>query len=124
MNWKTTLALVLIAGVARVWLWKGDSWGPKVGLRPAHPEPPPSPAVAALDALTPAAISRVEVAFPSGDPLVIERAATESGWKLPGNWPLRKPEVEELVETLGTLRTRFHAIPFPDGADLAPYGLA
>src|SRR5262245_16580295 len=100
MNSKLTLALVLLAGVAGLWLWKGDDWGPKVGITPAHPEPPKSAAVAALDALKPEAITRVEVVLPSGDPLVVERAPTESGWKLPGNWPLRKPEVEELVTTL------------------------
>jgi hypothetical protein len=124
MNSKTTLALVVLAGLAGVWVWKGDAWGPRVGIGPDHPEPPKSDALRLLDGLTPAAISRVEVAQPSGDPLVIERAPTDTGWKLPGNWPARKPEVEELVETLGTLRTRFHPIELPEGADLKQFGLA
>src|SRR5262249_23873984 len=124
MNWKSTLVLVILAGATGLWLWKGDEWGPKVGLSPAHPEPPPSEAVRVLDALAPADMTRVEVAPGSGDPLVLERPDAKSAWKLPGNWPPRRNEVEELVGTLGTLRTRFRAIPISEGADLAAYGLA
>ena len=123
MNAKSTLALVVLAAAAGLWFFKGDSWGPSVGLEPAHQEPPKSHAISVLDKLTPALIQRVEVDFPSGDPLVLERAPTDSGWKLPGNWPLRKPEVQELVDTLGSLHTRFYATPVPEGADLALFGL-
>ena len=124
MNSKSTLALVVLAGVAALWFFKGDAWGPHIGIKPAHPEPPKSTATVTLDGLSPAAINKVEIAFASGDPFVLERAATESGWKLPGNWPLRKLDVEELVETLGKLRSRFQAIPLPEGSDLSQYGLA
>jgi hypothetical protein len=124
MNWKSTLALVVLAGVAGLWFFKGDDWGQSVGLKPAHPEPAKSVAVGALDALKPGALTRVEIAFRSGDPLVLERADSNSEWKMPGNWPLRKPEAEELVDILGHLRTRFHALPLGEAADLTPYGLA
>src|SRR5581483_8941620 len=122
MHWKMTLVLVVLAGAAGLWLWKGDEWGPKIGLSAAHSEPPPSEAVRVVDSFTPAGLSRIEIAFPSGDPLVLERPDAASEWKLPGNWPARKNEVDELAETLGTLRTRFQAIPAAD-ADLAAYGL-
>ncbi len=124
MNWKSTLALVLLAGAAAAWFFVGDDLGPKLGLKPAHPEPPKSAAVGSLDALTPAAITRVEITFPSGDPLVIERPTAGAEWKMPGNWPLRKSEAEELVEMLGNLRTRFHALPLPEGSDSSAFGLA
>ena len=124
MNSKSTLALLLLAGVAALGFFKGDAWGPHIGIKPAHREPPKSTATGTLDALSPGAINKVEIEFASSDPFVLERAVTDSGWKLPGNWPLRKPEVEELVETLGKLRSRFHAIPLPEGADLSQYGLA
>ena len=124
MNVKSTAMLVLLASAAALWYFKGDAWGPAVGIKPAHREAAKSAAEAELDDLTPAAINHVEIAFPNGESLVLDRAANEMGWKLPGNWPLRKREVEELVDTLGSLRSRFHAIELPPGANLAQYGLA
>ena len=124
MNGKSTLILVLLAGAAALWFFKADAWGPHIGIRPTNPEPVRSEAIGTLEALSPERITKVEVTYPNGDPLVLERAATDSGWRLPGNWPLRRSEVEELVETLGTLRTRFYSIPLAEGMDLAPYGLA
>ena len=124
MKMKSTLVLVLLAGVTALWYFKGDAWGPAIGIKPAHSEREKSAAAGTLDALSPAAINHIEVTYAPGDSLVLDRAATDSGWKLPGNWPLRKPEVEELVDTLGRLRSRFQAIPLPDGANLAQYGLA
>jgi Domain of unknown function (DUF4340) len=124
MNWKSTLALALLAGGAAVWFFKADDWGPDVGLKSAHPEPPKSAAAGDLDALSPGTLTRVEIAFQSGDPLAIERANPQAEWKMPGNWPLRTAEVGELVEILGNLRTRFHAVPLPEGAGLSAFGLA
>ena len=124
MNVKSTAMLVLLASAAALWYFKGDAWGPAVGIKPAHREAAKSAAESQLDDLTPAAINHVEIAFPNGESLVLDRAANEMGWKLPGNWPLRKREVEELVDTLGSLRSRFHAIELPPGANLAQYGLA
>jgi hypothetical protein len=124
MNAKSTFLLVVLALLAGVWVWKGDQWAPQRWVKPTHAEAAASPSAAILDSLDPAALMRVEVVFPSGDPLVLERASTDLGWKLPGNWPPRKPEVEELVDALGNLRTRFHAIPCLPDADLKPYGLA
>ncbi len=57
MNSKSTLVLILLAAAAGVWLWKGDEWGPKIGLKPSHPETPVSAATATLDALTPQQLS-------------------------------------------------------------------
>lgn len=124
MNGKTTLLVVILAGLAGLWVWKGDEWGPRIGLGPAHPEPPPAQAVRILDSFTPADVTRIEIGSGSGDPLVIERADSAAEWKLPGNWPARKAEVQQLVEVVGKLRSRFHAIPLVEGADLAAFGLA
>jgi hypothetical protein len=38
MNVKSTLLLVILAAAAGLWYWKGDEWGPKVGL-PSHAPP-------------------------------------------------------------------------------------
>lgn len=124
MNGKATLTLVLLAGAAALWFFKADQWGPHIGIKPAHPEPAKSASAGILEGLSPEGITKVEIAFPGGEPLVLERAPTDSGWKLPGNWPLRRPEVEEIVETLGTLGTRFHAIPLTEETTLTSYALA
>ena len=128
MNWKSTLALVLLAGAAGAWFFKGDAWGPEVGIKPANPEPPKSEGVATLDGLKVDDIAAVRVEFPYGSPLVLTKGDAKTPWKLDGNWPPRNTEALELVELLGSLRTRFHAMPIPTaesgGLDLAKFGLA
>src|SRR5262249_33511031 len=106
------------------WFFKGDTWAPEIGIKPAHPEPPKTAATGVLDRFTPASITRIEIAQPSGEAFVIERDQPGGEWKMPGNWPPRMGEVGELVDLLGNLRTRFHAIPLAECADLTPYGLA
>jgi hypothetical protein len=109
-----------LAAAAGLWLWKGDEWAPATAPRSA---PPDAPALASLESdLTPGSLTRIEIHPPGGDPFVFEKAQT--GWTQPGNWPLRTAEVKELVETLGTLRTRFQPVPIPEGTDLAAFGLA
>ncbi len=120
MNWKSTVVLVILAAGAGVWLWKGDTVAPDFGRRVTPPEPA---ALAALEAdFTPDTVTRVEVLHTGGESLVLEKG--EKGWKQPGNWPLRVVEVNELVETLANLRTRFQPVALPEDADLATYGLA
>jgi hypothetical protein len=123
MNWKSTVALLILAGAAGAWFFKGDAWLPRLGIEPARPDRA-SPAARALDALSPDDITAVRVAFASGDPLEVRRADPRAPWTMPGNWPPRVPEVEELVRTLGTLRARFHPEPLGENTDLKPYGLA
>src|SRR5262245_17520660 len=132
MNWKSTLLLVVLAAVACVWLWKGNEWGQKLGLKPSGP-PADSPQLTAMEAdFTPATITRLEVTPHGGTPFSFESYEIpdkESGkpkkaWKQSGNWPLRAKEVGELAELLGTLRTRFQPVPLPENADLTAFGLA
>lgn len=108
MNWKSTLALVILAAAAGVWLWKGDDLAVRLHLRSAPPGL--SASVAALDHFTPERIVRVEFQGSAGS-VALERDRSGTGWKLPGNWPVRREEVEELVAVLGDLRTRFEPIP-------------
>ncbi|MCS6865314.1 MAG: DUF4340 domain-containing protein [Gemmataceae bacterium] len=119
MNWKSTLLLLILTGAAGAWLWKGDQWLPQ-WAPPAAPAD--SPVVATLERdFSPANLVRIEVRPPGADPFLFVREA--DGWSQPGGWPLRAAEVNELVDTLGTLRTRFHPIPIANG-DLSPFGLA
>ncbi len=124
MNWKSTIALVLLAGAAGAWFFQGDAWKPKLGLGPVHSEPTPSVAARSIDSLAPADITSIKVTFAAGDPLEINRADAKSPWKMPGNWPPRVPEVEELARTLGTLRARFHPEQLGEKPDLDKFGLA
>lgn len=119
MNWKSTVALVILTTAAGLWLWKGDAWAPKTAPKTAPPDPAE---LAKLETdFTPAAVTKIEVTPTGGDAFTFER--TEKGWKQPGDWPLRTVEVNELVEMVGTLRTRFQPVPLPADADLAAFGL-
>jgi hypothetical protein len=109
MRWKSTLALVLLAAAAGAVFFWGDDLAPKVGITPAHPEPPQSSASHVLDSFDPGDITYVKVAFPAGDSLEVTRPDAASPWRTLGNFPLRDAQVRELVEVLGSLRTRFHA---------------
>src|SRR5262249_20766184 len=44
--------------------------------------------------------------------------------ELPGDWPIRRYEVDELLATLRDLKSRYFPIPVDDKTDLSPYGLA
>jgi hypothetical protein len=120
MNWKTNLLLVVLAAGAGAWLWKGDALVPRLAPKSAPPDPH---ALTALEAdFAPASITRIEISPAGGDPFAFVR--TEAGWTQSGGWPLLAVAVDELVEALSTLRTRFQPVPLPEGADLAAFGLA
>jgi hypothetical protein len=114
MNLKTTFTLVLLAAAgAGFWFV-------------LHQQQPEAKASATLEVLhnsiTPEKVNRIEVV--RGDSsLVLER--TPGGtWSLPGAWPTRRQEVEELVSLITSgLQTRFGPIPLDDPPDLKPYGL-
>ncbi len=119
MNWKTNLALVLLAVGAGAWLWKGDEWAPKLAPKAAPADPAP---VLALETdLAPGALTRVELAPPGAAPFAFDK--TPGGWQQAGNWPLRAQAVNELVEALGTLRTRFQPVPISSEKGLKEFGL-
>jgi len=124
MNWKSTIALVLLAGGAGAWFFYGDAWKPKLGLETARPEPASSFALRSVETLSPEDITSIKVTYPSGDPLDVKRSSAHSPWTMPGNWPPRVPDVQELARALGTLRARFHPEQLGEQPDLAKYGLA
>jgi hypothetical protein len=119
MNWKTNLLLVLLAVGAGAWLWKGDEWAPK--LAPKAPPADPEPVLALETDLAPGALTRVEIAPPGAAPFAFEKGP--GGWAQAGNWPLRAGAVAELVEALGTLRTRFQPVQLSSEKGLKEFGL-
>src|SRR5439155_9141421 len=71
--------------------------------------------------LTPEKIERIDIQH-GQRPVVLERGAS-GDWTLPGKWPARKAEAEELIHLLTHLRSRFAPIPLAEPADLRSYGL-
>src|SRR5690348_13035533 len=114
MNLKTTVLLVVlvVAGGAGWWF-----------LSSRRPREAQSESLDVLvNALTAAKLTRIEIS--RGDRHVLLERKPQQEWTLPGNWPVRKPEVEQLVRVLTTLRTRFVPSTLADPPDLKPYGLA
>src|SRR5215204_5904761 len=103
MNVRTTvilgMLLLLLAGG-----WFAFWW-----LQPAPVE---SPTVALLTSLDPKKIERVAVL--KGDKTRVDLTNTGAGWKLPGNWPLRQSEVDELLKFLSSMATRYAPVPVPE----------
>src|SRR5438128_669049 len=123
MNLKTTLGLlVLVAIGAAIWLapWLGE----KLKLTPPTPDSTGAGTLAILsDELTPEKITYVKVevkAEQGGDETVLERGAG-GDWSMPGQWPARQAEVQELVNLLGNLRSRF--MPETNIEDMKRFGL-
>jgi hypothetical protein len=71
--------------------------------------------------LSAAQLSRIEIVRPGQPPVVLEKTGNE--WTLPGKWPVRGPEVAELVKTLTSLHSRFAPIAAGKDMDLKKYGL-
>jgi hypothetical protein len=121
MNWKTTLALLVLAGVAGVLAWQGLHLPP--GLDPARA---PAPAAdlgtrAELARLDASRLTRIVVR--KGDRVTRLERKSGAEWTMPGNWPVRAAEAEGLAGLLGGLRSRFEAEPVQGDAALASRGL-
>jgi hypothetical protein len=112
MNLKTTIVLlVLIVLGGAVW----------VAVAMLSPGTATSETLAVLESkFQPENITRIEIA--RGDRrVVLEKGA--GGWSLPGKWPVRKPEVEQLVTLLSTLHSRFAPLLVADEDDREKLGL-
>src|SRR5262245_733825 len=113
MNWKMTLALAVLAvGGAAGWFF----------FAPSEPDEAASRTLAVLEKeLTRDRLTRIKVVRP-GKPVELEKGAGGE-WSLPGKWPVRPKEVEQLVAALTGLRSRFVPVPLGDPPDLKSYGL-
>jgi hypothetical protein len=65
-------------------------------------------------------LTRIEIRRDANH-LILERKP-KGQWSLPGNWPVREPEVRELVDRLSNLRSRFAPMRLGDKPER--YGLA
>lgn len=124
MNLRTTLVLVVLAAVGGVVWWVG----PKLSPAPAPQADEGTLTVFEKD-ITPETIKSVKIARGKDTLLTLDRGA-KGGWVMPGGWPTRAVEVNELVGRLTSLRSRFAPFPLTDSAGnldkdkLKEYGLA
>ncbi|MCI0376329.1 MAG: DUF4340 domain-containing protein, partial [Gemmataceae bacterium] len=113
MNLRTTLLLLLLAGAG------GASYFVYQQLQPGNPK---SKTLTFLEKnLTPAGLTRIEVAQGKDTRLVLERTGNE--WSLPGKWPVRSVAIDQFIDTLTSLRSRFTPVALADKKQLAGYGL-
>jgi hypothetical protein len=122
MNLRTTLVLVVLAAAGVALALYGTTLPAWLGLTTPAPAAPGKSLVILAEALKADKLTRIEVAK-GGKTLVLER--TPGGeWGLPGKWPTRQAEVEQLVSVLSGLHTRFQTLPLADGAEaLKRFGL-
>lgn len=128
MNLKSTIALLVLALAAAALIWKGPDLAPKVGLAPKPlPEAKGNTALT-LQKLVPGEITSISVHVPGSTPVKFMAAQAGKPLELPGNWPARRNEVEELVAVLSSLNSRFQPVPLGKDEEgnvfLKGYGLA
>jgi hypothetical protein len=124
MNLKTTLLLLaIVAGGAAVWLL-GPALPSQLSLTSAEPSHGDSGTLHVLSSqIVPGELSRIEIVARGSDrPLLLERGPG-GAWTAPGQWPTRKPEVEQLIALLSSLHSRFVPLPIKGENDLKTYGL-
>jgi hypothetical protein len=112
MNIKTTIVLLLLIALC------GGAW---LAVTLYTPAPVASETRTVLDSqLRPETITHIEIA--RGDrKVVLDKGA--DGWSLPGKWPVRKPEVEQLVHVLSNLHSRFAPVPVSGDDEMKQLGL-
>ncbi len=121
MNFKTTLALLVLAGAGvALYLVGGPSLPPRLDPAPKPPAATDAGSRQVLEAIRPAELTGIEVR--RGDRVTVLRRKPGGAWTMPGNWPTRSAEAQALADLLGGLRTRFEPLPLGDG-DLKKYGL-
>src|SRR5260221_6991421 len=111
MNLRTTVVLILLAAGGGLAWWLVPMALPK----PADPNGLGSPTV--LDQKLAKENLRKIVVNTGPDKVVLEKGATGT-WALPGKWPTRKAEADELVDLISGLHSRFAVVPLAAGADL------
>lgn len=117
MNLKTTLVLVIVLVAGLLLFGLGPSLSPWLGLAGTRSSAGAGSLALLEEELTPEKVTRIEIRQ-----MVLSRDDA-GNWSLPGKWPVRKPEVDQLVERLTRLGSRFDPIPLGDSPDLARYGL-
>jgi hypothetical protein len=122
MNIKTTIALLVLAGGCVALFWKGPELAPRLGLAPQPEEVKEGPGDI-LAGFPADRITRVEIEAPGRPKLALESPAPGKPLELPGRWPIRRSEVDDLLAKLHGLKSRYYPIAAKSDADLKQYGL-
>jgi hypothetical protein len=111
----------LAAGGGALW-YLAPKLSPILGLTPRHGESADAKSPDVLERqLARDKVRRLEVRA-GGEPVILEKGASGT-WALPGKWPTRKAEAEELVTLITSLHSRFQVVPLTAEMDLKPFGL-
>src|SRR4051812_37586708 len=111
MNLKTTIALIILAAGVGVLVWKGADLAPKAGLAPSPMPEAKGKYTEDLADIKAGDIVSIRVDAPGQTPVYFKAPEEGKPLELPGNWPVRRNEVEELIGTLVGLRSRFQPVP-------------
>jgi hypothetical protein len=122
MNWKTTLALLVLVAAGGLLLWQGPQLPSWLDPTPRAPTVDDAGTRAALNELDADRILRIAVRRGGAEPYYLERAG--DGWSLRGNWPARPAAARDLVQTVAGLRSRFKPEAARSEQELAAYGLS
>ena len=110
MNLRTTLVLLVFVAAGGAFLYAtryAPNLLPQVGPAPADTADEGTRAT--LDnVLTPDKVTGVEVL--KGDRRLVLQRGAGGEWTMPGGWPVRQPEVRQLVDVLTDLHSRFAPI--------------
>ncbi len=122
MNFRTTIfLLVLGAGLAAL-VWKRDAVFKRANQTTTAE--PTAEAPAALGNLRADRITAVTVRVAGSTPLALKAAGPGQPLELPGNWPVRRNEVAELVGAVTDLKSRFQPEVIGQRSTLENLGLA
>src|SRR5580700_3688165 len=106
MNLRTTILLAILVAVGAIgWIFSKEI-GEKLGIAAPTTNAENTASVEDLEKhLTRDKIRRIVVQG-SGEPVILEKGQG-GAWALPGKWPTRPGETDELVDLLTNLHTRF-----------------
>lgn len=123
MNLKTTFALILLVAIVVGLCLFGPSF-PNWLVAPPAPVGSDAGTLAVLqEELTPEKVQRIVVRKGTQTLVTLEKDAG-GHWSLPGHWPTNEVAVQELVQRLTSLRSRFVGLALPENKDeQQEYGL-
>src|SRR5262245_53345740 len=106
MNLKTTFWLLILAALGGTVLWLGPALWTQLGFTSPSESPAGAGTLQALEEeITADKLTAIEVKH--GDRVLKLERGANGEWNLPGKWPARQPEVQQLVQMIAGLRSRF-----------------